>query len=99
VGVGVESAARGPWVERAARFGLVAKGCLYLLVAVIAVRVAAGGGGQPEDRQGALRALADEPFGFVLIFALAAGLVGYALSPASSTCRSAAGSSAAPASA
>jgi hypothetical protein len=79
VGVGVESAAQGPWVERAARFGLVAKGLLYLLVAVIAVRVALGGGGEPEDRDGALRALADEPGGFALILALAAGLAAYAL--------------------
>lgn len=36
------------------------------------------GRGEPADRQGALRAIADEPLGEALVFALAAGFAGYA---------------------
>ena len=61
------------------RLGFAAKGVLYLLIAVIALRVAAGGGGQPEDQQGALRSLRDEPLGTTLLVVLGIGLVGYAL--------------------
>jgi Domain of Unknown Function (DUF1206) len=67
------------WVERSGRFGLVAKGFSYILVAVIALRVAAGGGGEPESREGALKTLADEPFGWALLVLVAIGFGGYAI--------------------
>jgi Domain of Unknown Function (DUF1206) len=68
------------WVERGARFGLAAKGFSYILVAVIALRVAAeGGGGQTEDREGALKTLADEPFGWALLALVALGFASYAM--------------------
>lgn len=74
----MEHAAESRWVEWGGRFGLVAKGVSYVIVAVIALQVVLGEG-KPRDRQGALRTLADEPFGWALLLALAAGFGGYAL--------------------
>lgn len=67
------------WVERSGRFGLAMKGISYLLVAVLALKVAVGGGGQTEDRQGALQTVADEPFGWALILLVGLGFGCYAL--------------------
>jgi hypothetical protein len=66
------------WIERGARFGLATKGFSYILVAVIALRVAAEGGGQTESREGALKTLADEPFGWALLAMVALGFASYA---------------------
>lgn len=67
------------WVERSGRLGLATKGVSYLLVAILSLKVAAGAEGQTEDRQGALRTLADEPFGWALIALVAFGFGCYAL--------------------
>ena len=74
-----EYAHHSTWVERGARFGLATKGFSYLLVAVIALRVAAEGGGQTESREGALKTLADEPFGWALLAMVALGFASYAM--------------------
>ena len=66
-------------VEGGGRIGLAAKGVSYVLVALLAIQVALGRGGDPEDREGALQAVGDEPFGAVLLGLLAAGFGGYAL--------------------
>ena len=65
--------------EVAGRFGLVSRGVVYCLLAAVAVQVAFGKRDQELDRQGALRALARQPFGRVLLAALTLGLAGYAL--------------------
>lgn len=65
-----------PWVERFSRIGYVAKGVVYLLVGVLAIR-AAFGPGQAEDTGGALRSLLGQPFGQVLLIAIGVGLLGY----------------------
>jgi hypothetical protein len=67
------------WVERSGRFGLAADGVSYLLVAALALKVAGGGGGSAESRQGAMRAAADEPLGWILSALLAAGFAAHAL--------------------
>src|SRR4051812_18352549 len=72
-------AAQSPWVERLARIGLVAKGVLYAVVAILAVKVALGGREESPDRHGALRTIAEQPFGKWLLILLAIGLAGYAL--------------------
>ncbi|MEU3725964.1 DUF1206 domain-containing protein [Streptomyces sp. NPDC031705] len=67
-------------VEAAARAGLATRGVLYVLVGVIALRIAFGENpGQEADRQGALAGLAGGPLGKVLIWAVGIGLVGMAL--------------------
>src|SRR5687768_2366373 len=68
-----------PWVERAGRFGLLAKGLLYAIVGLLAIQIPLGLGGETTDRQGALRTVAQEPFGEVLLLALAVGLAAYAV--------------------
>ncbi|MFI2642164.1 DUF1206 domain-containing protein [Streptomyces sp. NPDC018610] len=72
-------AARGSVTEGAARAGLAARGVIYLLVGVLALRVAFGDGDRQADRSGALAAIADKPFGAVLLWALGAGLAGMVL--------------------
>jgi hypothetical protein len=74
-----EQAAQSVWVERAARAGHVAKGALYVVVALLALQIPLHLGGETTDRQGALRTIAQQPFGEVMLFALAAGLIGYAV--------------------
>ena len=72
-------AGRSPWFERLGRAGLVAKGVLYAVIAILAIKVAFGGREESPDRGGALRTIAEQPFGRGLLIALALGLAGYAL--------------------
>ncbi|MEU3663932.1 DUF1206 domain-containing protein [Streptomyces sp. NPDC032940] len=72
-------AAGGSAAEGAARAGLTARGVIYLLVGLLALRIAFGDGRRQADRGGALAELAEKPFGAVLLWALGAGLVGMAL--------------------
>ncbi|OWA01960.1 hypothetical protein B9W64_33950 [Streptomyces sp. CS159] len=72
-------AANGSAAEGAARAGLTARGVIYLLVGVLALRIAFGAGNRQADRGGALAELSDKPFGAVLLWALGAGLAGMAL--------------------
>ncbi|WP_424215270.1 DUF1206 domain-containing protein [Streptomyces sp. BI20] len=63
-----------------ARAGLVARGLVYLLIGVIALRVALGDDpGTEADRQGALAELASHPGGAVLVWAIGIGFVGMTL--------------------
>ncbi|MFI9825685.1 DUF1206 domain-containing protein [Streptomyces sp. NPDC052013] len=76
---GARRAADGSVMEGAARAGLTARGVIYLLVGVLALRIAFGDTGRQADRGGALAELADRPFGALLLWALGIGLVGMAL--------------------
>jgi hypothetical protein len=62
---------QSPWLERLARVG-------YGIVAVLAIMVAVGVGGETTSREGALAAVAREPFGKLLLLVLAVGFAGYA---------------------
>jgi hypothetical protein len=66
-------------VEKLARFGLVAQGVSYGLVAVLAIELALGQGGKATDREGALRTIAHDPLGRLIVIALAAGFGCYTL--------------------
>ncbi|MCW7941443.1 membrane protein [Streptomyces hygroscopicus] len=72
-------AARSSVTRGAARAGLTARGVIYLLVGVLALRIALGDGTRQADRSGALAEIAAEPFGAVLLWALGIGVVGMAL--------------------
>lgn len=74
-----QKAADSTWVDRVARFGLVAKGFSYGLVGVLAGALAVAGAGRATDREGALEVLADESYGRVLLLALAFGFAAYGL--------------------
>lgn len=68
----------GLWVERAGRIGYLAKGLALALVGGFLVAAAAGGGGnKPQGLDGALRSLADVPFGAVLLVLAALGFAAY----------------------
>jgi hypothetical protein len=69
-----ERADRSPWLDRAARFGLVAYGVVYVLVAWVAAQLALGIGNGRPSTQGALAELASQPLGHVLLWAVAVGL-------------------------
>ncbi|MDQ0785363.1 DUF1206 domain-containing protein [Streptomyces sp. B3I8] len=71
--------ATGAATEGAARAGLGARGVIYLLVGVLALQIAFGDGHRQADRGGALAEIAEKPFGSVVLWALAVGLVGMAL--------------------
>ena len=66
-------------MEKLARFGLVAQGVSYGLVAVLAIELALGQGGKATDREGALRTIAHDPLGRLIVIALAAGFGCYTL--------------------
>jgi hypothetical protein len=67
------------WFKRLARFGMVARGVLYLVVALLALRLATGNFDERADKQGALQAVVRQPFGKGLVAILAVGFAGYAL--------------------
>lgn len=65
------------WLSRA---GFVARGIVYVLVGVLAVKLALDGGGSTNaSQQGAMRTIVEQPLGTVLLILVAAGLGGYAL--------------------
>lgn len=68
-----------PAADAFARAGFTARAVLYVLVGVLAARLALGDTGEDASQQGAMSTLAEGPFGSTLLATLAAGLVGYAL--------------------
>ena len=66
-------------MEKVARFGLVAQGVSFGLVAVLAIELALGKGGKATDREGALQTIAHTGVGRVAVFVLAFGFGAYAL--------------------
>ena len=67
------------WYAALARGGLVAKGASFAIVAVLAIGVSVGTGGQTTSRQGALQALARHTWGEVVLALLAVGFGSYAI--------------------
>ena len=64
------------WLGRA---GLVARGVVYAIVGVLALKLALGDGGKTTSQQGALKTVAQQPFGKFLRVALAFVVGGYAI--------------------
>jgi hypothetical protein len=69
-----EQAHHSEWLDRAVRFGLVAYGVVYLLIAWVAAQLALGNHSGRPSPQGALAKLADDPVGHVVLWAVAVGL-------------------------
>ncbi len=67
------------WVEKLARLGYIVKGGVYGLIGILAVQAALSSGGKTTDSKGAIRTIAAQPFGKILLIAVAIGLFGYAL--------------------
>jgi Domain of Unknown Function (DUF1206) len=65
--------------EALARAGFVARGVIYGIIGILAIKVALGAGGTTTNQTGALKTVAHQPFGKVLLILVAIGLGGYAL--------------------
>ena len=64
------------WLSRA---GFVARGLIYGIIGVLALKLAIGQGGRLTNQQGALHTVAHQPFGKLLLTLVAIGLGGYSL--------------------
>jgi succinate dehydrogenase/fumarate reductase cytochrome b subunit len=79
-----EQAGDSTSLEVVARAGLIAYGVVHLLIGWLAVQIAwSASDSKSADTSGALKTLADQPFGKVLLWLVAIGLVGLALWQAS----------------
>jgi hypothetical protein len=79
VKVGGEKVARSSGFEWLARAGFVARGLIYGIIGILAIKLAIGAGGKTTNQEGALATVARQPFGKVLLILIAIGLGGYAL--------------------
>lgn len=71
--------ANNRWAERLTRLGLGARGVLYIVIAILALRVAFGHYEDQASQNGALQEIASKPGGQILVWIIAVGLIGYAL--------------------
>jgi len=76
---GGEEVVQSRGFEWLARAGFVARGLIYGIIGILAIKLALGAGGKTTNQQGALKTIAHEPFGEVLLILVAIGLAGYAL--------------------
>jgi hypothetical protein len=73
-----EEIAQTDTFEYLARAGLIARGVVYGIIGILALKLALGDGGETTNQQGALQTIAQGPFGKVLLALMAVGLLGYA---------------------
>jgi hypothetical protein len=76
---GGEEVAQSRGFEWLARGGFIARGVVYALNGILAIKIAVGSSGTAANQQGALKTIAHQPFGHVLLILVAIGLGGYAL--------------------
>ena len=69
---------RSTWVDVAGRLGLASQAVLYIVVGLLAIQVASGDS-ERADKDGAIEAVARQPFGRGLLIVLAVGLALHAL--------------------
>jgi hypothetical protein len=65
--------------EALARAGFVARAVIYGIIGVLAVKLAVGAGGKTTDQSGALKTIAAQPFGEVMLILVAIGVAGYSI--------------------
>lgn len=75
----VADIARSPQFRWISRAGFVARGVIYGVIGILAIKLALGDGGRASDQRGALSTIAEQPFGKVLLIVTAIGLFGYAV--------------------
>lgn len=66
-------------VEQLGRVGLVARGIVYGVIGLLSLELALGVGGRITSQTGALKTIAHQPLGTVLLVIVAVGLAGYAI--------------------
>ncbi|MCX2967881.1 MULTISPECIES: DUF1206 domain-containing protein [Streptomyces] len=72
-------AAHSSAMDAAARWGLAARGVLYVLIGLLALQIAFGDGAAQADQAGAIQEVSQEPFGAAVVWAVGIGLAGLAL--------------------
>lgn len=72
-------AAGNHWLERFMRFGHIVRGVIYLVMGLIALRLAFGIRGDAMSQTGAIVAIGQQPFGLILLVSVCVGLAGYSL--------------------
>jgi hypothetical protein len=70
---------RSPAVATSARIGYAGRGVLYVVIALIAIQLAFGDRAEVPNEHGALRLIAEQPLGKVLLGIVAFGLGSYSL--------------------
>jgi hypothetical protein len=70
---------RSDWVDGAARIGLLAYGLVHVVVGWLALQLATGDRAGHASGKGAIRELAEQPFGLVVVWLVAVGLLLLAL--------------------
>lgn len=68
-----------PSLGQLARLGFAVKGVVYLVIGALALMAAFGNGGETTDQRGAIRTIAEKPFGEFALIVVGIGLIGYAL--------------------
>ena len=74
-----ESFVQSSAFEWLSRSGFVARGLIYGIIGVLALKLAIGHGGRLTNQKGALHTVAHQPFGKLLLTLVAIGLGGYSL--------------------
>jgi hypothetical protein len=74
-----ESFVQSSAFELLSRAGFVARGLIYAIIGILALKLAFGHGGKLTDQKGALHTVAHQPFGRFLLTLVAIGLGGYSL--------------------
>jgi hypothetical protein len=64
-------------LEKFARFGLICKGIVYVLIGILAIMAAMGLSNKKADRNEALGFIYEQPFGQLLLVTIGIGLAGY----------------------
>lgn len=72
-------ASNGPAMAGLARFGLAARGFVYLVIGWLAIQIALGHGHNQANQRGALADIAQHSLGLVLLWVLGFGFASYAL--------------------
>jgi Domain of Unknown Function (DUF1206) len=65
--------------EMLARAGIFVRGVIYAIIGLLAIKLALGDGGETTNQNGALKTIAEQPFGKVLLILTAVGLAGYGI--------------------
>lgn len=65
--------------EWLARAGLIARGVIYAIIGILALKLALGDGGETANQNGALQTISQQSFGKALLILMAIGLAGYAI--------------------
>ncbi|HEU4929039.1 MAG TPA: DUF1206 domain-containing protein, partial [Candidatus Krumholzibacteria bacterium] len=72
-------AVENKWVVRFLRFGYIARGMVYVVVGMLALRLSLGIRDVAMSQSGALAVIGRQPFGHTLLVVIAVGLASYAL--------------------